>query len=132
MATKLGKTVTYLDGFLPIKLHDPLITWSCDITRLPKIISVLPQCLSPPHLACWRLVMRGFCQNCHVTFWLRGLARSRDKLIYLHYQNIYGYKTRQDGDLPGVPFTYKVKWPYNSVFLLRAYGHKTWQDNDLL
>ena len=68
--------------------------------------------------------MRGFCQNCHVTFWLRGLARSRAKLIYLHYQNIYGYKTREDGDLPGVLFTHKVKWPYNSVMLLELMATK--------
>ena len=32
MATNLGRMVTYLDGILPIKSHDPLITWSCKIT----------------------------------------------------------------------------------------------------
>ena len=33
MATKLGKMVTYHDGLLAMKSHDPLITWSCKITR---------------------------------------------------------------------------------------------------
>ena len=32
MATKLGRMVTYFDGIIPIKSHDPVITWSCDIT----------------------------------------------------------------------------------------------------
>ena len=45
MATKLGRMITYLDGLLPIKSHDPLITCSC------KIISPIPQCLWPPNLA---------------------------------------------------------------------------------
>ena len=31
MATKLDKMVTYLDEFLPIQLHNRLITWSCKI-----------------------------------------------------------------------------------------------------
>ena len=32
MATKIGRMVTYLDGLLTAKSHDPLITWSCKIT----------------------------------------------------------------------------------------------------
>ena len=34
--------------------------------------------------------------------WSGGPARLREKLklLYLHYQNIYGHKTMQDGDLP--------------------------------
>ena len=41
-------------------------------------------------------------------FLSRGLVRSRDnlKLLYLHYHNIYGYKTRQDGDLPCLYLNY--------------------------
>ena len=31
MATKLGRIVPYVDELLPIKSHDPLITWSCEI-----------------------------------------------------------------------------------------------------
>ena len=31
MATKFDRIITYLDGLLPIKSHDPLITWSWEI-----------------------------------------------------------------------------------------------------
>ena len=45
MVTKLGRMVTYIDGLLPIKPHDPLITWSCKIMWQTKnIISLLPRC----------------------------------------------------------------------------------------
>ena len=32
MAAKLGLTVSYLNGLLPIESHDTLITWSFEIT----------------------------------------------------------------------------------------------------
>ena len=32
MATKLDGMVTYIDEHLPFKLHDHLITWSCEIS----------------------------------------------------------------------------------------------------
>ena len=49
MATKLCKMVTYLDGLLPIKLHDPLITWLCEILGKTKtIISPLTLDQWPP------------------------------------------------------------------------------------
>ena len=32
MAIKLGSVMTYLEELLPIKSHDPLIKWSCEIT----------------------------------------------------------------------------------------------------
>ena len=31
MATGLGRVMTYLDGLRPLKSHDPLITWLCEI-----------------------------------------------------------------------------------------------------
>ena len=31
MATKLYRMIASLDGVLPIMLHDPLITWLCEI-----------------------------------------------------------------------------------------------------
>ena len=31
-ATKLDRMVTYSDGLSPLKSHEPLITWSCEIT----------------------------------------------------------------------------------------------------
>ena len=51
MATKPKRMITYVDGFLPIKSHDPLITWSCKITWQTKIIiSSLLQWLWPPNV----------------------------------------------------------------------------------
>ena len=31
MATKLGRTATNQESLLPIKSHDPLVSWSCKI-----------------------------------------------------------------------------------------------------
>ena len=38
MATKLGSMITYLDGLLSIKSHDPVISWLCEITWPTKTI----------------------------------------------------------------------------------------------
>ena len=52
--TKLGRMINNLDTLLPIKSHDPLITWSCDITRQTKTsISPVSACLWPPNLTGW-------------------------------------------------------------------------------
>ena len=130
MATKLGRIVNYLGSLLPIKSHDPLITWSCKIIWKTKImISSLPQCLWPPNLAgqrsceitwqtkiiitplpqclwspklvSWWLTMRVFQPSCYSTLWSCGLVRSRDKLKTLYLH-------------------------YHN-----AYGHKTRQDDVL-
>ena len=42
MATKLGKMVTYIDGSLPIKLHDHLIKLSSKIMWQPNFEGILP------------------------------------------------------------------------------------------
>ena len=36
MATKLGRTVAYLEGLLTRKSKNALITWSCKVTRQLK------------------------------------------------------------------------------------------------
>ena len=47
MTTKLGRMVTYLEGLLPIKSHDPLILCCSKITWQTKsIIPPLPHCLT--------------------------------------------------------------------------------------
>ena len=78
MATELERMVTYANGFSPIKSHDLLIMWSCEITRQSKNIS--------PPVAGWLLTMRGFFP-CYSTLWSDGLVRSCAKLkpLYLHY-----------------------------------------------
>ena len=61
MATKLGRSVTCLDGLLPIKSNNPLITWSYKIIWQTKIIIYpLTQCLWVSILAGWRCTMKSF------------------------------------------------------------------------
>ena len=61
MTTKLGRMVAHLDGLLPIKSHDSLMTWSCDITWQAKtIISPLRQSLWPRNLEGCCLIFKGF------------------------------------------------------------------------
>ena len=51
LATKLDSLVTYIEGLLAIKSHDPAITQSCKITWQIKNISPLPQYLWPPNFS---------------------------------------------------------------------------------
>ena len=54
MATKLGRMVTYLKGFLAIKSCNALIKWSCKVTCQTKIIlSRLPVYLWSPDFVEW-------------------------------------------------------------------------------
>ena len=46
-------------GLLPIKWHDPLITWSWEITWQTKIIFPLPECLWLPKLRGWYFTLMG-------------------------------------------------------------------------
>ena len=59
----------------------------------------------------------GSCPWIHMTFWSRGLVRSRDKLkpLYLHYHSTYGHQTWQDGNLPWWAPAYKVTWFFDHV-----------------
>ena len=60
ITTKLGKMAAHLDGLLPIKIHYPLITWSCHITWQAKIIIyLLAQCLWPWNFVGWWLILKG-------------------------------------------------------------------------
>ena len=47
MTTKFSRVVTYLEDLLPIKSHEPFITWPCEIMWQIKNIFVLGQCLRP-------------------------------------------------------------------------------------
>ena len=51
MDNNFDRMVTYFEGDPPIKSYDPVITWSCKITKQIKNISQMPQYLWPPHLA---------------------------------------------------------------------------------
>ena len=74
------------------------------------------------NLAEWELNLMSSCLQSHITLWLRGLARSRDKLkpLYLHYHSSYGHQTSSDGDIP---------WqaPYNKV--IQSFDHVVLQSH---
>ena len=58
MTMKLGMMITYFQGFLTIKSHNALITWSCKVTGQTKIIFAKPECLwlqtwQNENLPCW-------------------------------------------------------------------------------
>ena len=57
MATKFYKVVTYIEGHLPIKSHDPLITPSCKITDKLKPKNKLK---SPTLQYIWPLNLTGW------------------------------------------------------------------------
>ena len=103
MATKLDRMVTYLEGFLPIKSHDPLITWPCKITWQAKTsTSLLSQCWWTLNLAIWLLVLKSSHRSSYSNLQSRSLARSREKLkpLYLCYHTAYSHQTWQGYDLP--------------------------------
>ena len=100
MASKLGRIVPYVDGVPPINAHDPLIMWSCEITWQIKTLYL--HCRSANRYQTWQdsdypseapthnapfSPMSGSHPLRHMTLWLRGYSRSRDKLkpLYLYY-----------------------------------------------
>ena len=51
MSTKFGRVVTYNEELPLTKLHDPSITWVCEVTVQTKtIVSALPYCPWSPNL----------------------------------------------------------------------------------
>ena len=80
MTTKLRRMVALLDKLLHIKLHHPLITWSCYITWQVKTITFpLPQCLWPWNLVGWLHILKSSQPISHTTPRSRDLTKSRDK-----------------------------------------------------
>ena len=153
MATKM---VTYLDGFLQRKSHDPLIMWPCDIKLQTKtIVSSLLQCLWPPILAGWWLTLRCSYSLCYSILWSRGPERSRDnKNHYISTATtpLASKLDRGETYLKGVPLTWSSKitrqtktiisplpqclWPSNLTrwwLTLSAFYHKvTWPYNHMV
>ena len=62
---------------------------SC-LSTTKDLISPLPQCLWPPNLAGWCLVMRSSYPKNRMTFWPCGYARLRDKQKSLYLQYLDG------------------------------------------
>ena len=124
LTTKLIKTLTYLDVLLPIKLHDTLITRSCETTLQAKFITtllplhkgLLQEIWPNPQQTCdlpWRasnhnvtqsfgyVVLRDHVRNYYISTIRKSIATKLGRMvIYLGYF------------LPR-----KSKWPYNHVAL---------------
>ena len=125
MATKLGTMVIRLEGLL-LKLLDPLITWSCDITWQTRNVSPLPQWLWPQNLARWWFTMRVFYPLSHMTILSRRLARWGDKLksLYIHYHNAYGYQTWQGEESQKALWSRGFTRSCEKLDLIYLYYHK--------
>ena len=60
LATKLSRMVPYSDRLVPIKWHDPLIMWYCEITWQTKgNIFLLSECLWLQNLGGWSPTLMG-------------------------------------------------------------------------
>ena len=109
--TKLDRVGIYNEELLPIKPHDPLVTWSCEITWPTKTTtSLLPQCLCS--YQSWQDVtnLGGLLPmlldplvtwSCKITW--------HSKPLYLHYHDAYGLQTWHGCHLRWGVLTHKVK-----------------------
>ena len=88
------------DCNLPIKSHDTLIRLSWKIMWQTKIITYPLKSPWPLNLRGWRFTLRGFYLWSHIKLWLRGLARSHEKLkpLYLYDHSVYRHQTCQCTD----------------------------------
>ena len=114
MATKHGGMMAYSKLLPPIKLLDPLVTWSRKITpQTETILSHLLRCLWSPNLAGWWITLRGSYPYTHINFYSRCLTRSRDeRKTYFYYHNTCGHQTWHCDDIHNVirSFHVEVSW----------------------
>ena len=141
MVTKLGRMLTDHKGLQPIKSHDPLITWSCEITWQIEIISLLLQYLWPPNLARrWHSRKCSWCFN-HVLFvghvtWhilyistsVRQMTIKHGKVVTFHevLPPINSHKSLNISSQEVTRKTENIFLHYHS-----AYGYKTYQCCDI-
>lgn len=134
--TKLGSMVTYIEGLLPVKSHDTLITRSCKITLQTK--TPPPHCLWPPNLAVWWLTFRGSSPSSLLALQSLGLARLSEKLktLYLHYHNVYNYEELPPitSNNPVIKWPFEITWQTKTLYLHyhSDYCHQPSQSVDLL
>ena len=150
MATNFDRVVTYLERLPPIKSHDPLITWSCEMRWQIKNTSTFTMVISTnfgrmvthkeelPILnshdsSCIIFTSTRLTKQVKMVTYRKGLSpiKSHNSLnrflrevshIKYRYHNAYGHQTCQGGDiLLGTP-THDVTWTFNyAVFR----GHVT-------
>ena len=99
-----------------------------------------------PNMAVQLYKMRSLLPYNYVTFWSRGLAKSREKLntLYLQYRKSYDYQTRQGltyyeglplikshNSLNAVHVRSRDKFKTLYHHYHNAYSQETWKGNDL-
>ena len=102
MATKRGRVMTYLGWLLPIRSHDHIITWSCNITWQTKIITyplIKCICIWLSVLAEWGYTVRSFLPqaivnyfSCCITTTTRPMATKRGKVV-TYYKKLQPVKS---------------------------------------
>ena len=86
MAIKLGRMIASLDGHLPIMLHNPLITWPCEIeVHLQEEVQSSPT-------SCLKILLnkKNKIKNFHFLFSLKQKLNSKimfyNKVVNYHFQ----------------------------------------------
>ena len=140
MATKFGRMITYLDRFLPIKSHVPLITRSSEITWQNKTTmyqlseqGLVGSWCAPAHKVIWPFDFVDL--RDHVATWnyymfttIVSLATKLGKLVTYHVElaSMLLY--------PLVAWSCEITWQTKTIIssLHNIYGPKTRQDGGLL
>ena len=119
MTTKLGRMVAHLNGLLSIKLHDTLITWSCDFMWKAKtIISPLPQPVST-NLGRMVTYLEGLLskKSHNILVTSSGKVTWQAKIIISLLPECLWYQAWQNGSSPWWAATPKVSWLFDHVIL---------------
>ena len=112
------RMITCVNGLLPIKSHESLIPWFCEITWQTKtIISPIAQSICPPNLVGDWLNLSSSQAWGWSSLWSRGNDRSYDKLKPLYFHSVYDQQTWQGGGITSRAPIVIVTWPLNSVIL---------------
>ena len=116
VATKLGRVVTYHQGFPPIKSRNLLITWSGRIKSQNKAVYL--HYITPMATKLGRVVtyLEGLLRiKSHMALESCRFARPCEKLkIFLHHHIAFGHQTWQCSDLPRGTLTHNL-WTFKDV-----------------
>ena len=147
MATKLDRVVNYHEEFLPIKSHDPLITWSSVITWQTKTIILRYHNAygqqtwqdgglfwgAPAHKVTWPfdyVILRN-----HMTNWNRYISTTTTPIA----TKLGRVVTYVKGILPKkshcswVTYFCEITWQFKTyLHYHNAYNHQTWQGGSQL
>ena len=111
--------MTYLEGLLFLKSHDPLITWSCKITwQANHSISTttIPMVAKRGSVVNYLKRLLPIKSNGLWVTWFSGITW-QIKNFYLHCHGAYCYLTWQDNYLPWGTPSHEVTWSLDHEIL---------------